>query len=427
MRYVMGLVLILAVSAGCSRNPDRAVVDTPSSPTASVADPTMSVGRGVFGTMAVTFPATTDPTQFAIELESKYQNGLGRPATQTYVDPEGAVVWVQEYIRYRVQACDHATAVQRIRAQIGGASAAAACGAEQTGQIAIPSHSDLVDFKRTLETIYQTQLGRGPRATFVDLEGSVIWIAEYLGYRINGCDHATAVLKVFTRIDTGTIPASCYVACSYRITPDTVTLGVGSLNSTFEIRPNPVACEYTLSSNASWLTFPSDQRVGNGFFNIPYSVASNLGNADRTGVITATWSGGSATFTVRQTGSPYAVSFTLVDGFRSVNSTTQCHIRSSTTPCTFTASTNLPGNNVTYTWAAFYNYGNTAKVVRQASTSNVFVVSDSCGGQGSSAGGEEYGLTVELRVEDDRGNVITIASGQGSQPSLLMKMFTCGS
>jgi hypothetical protein len=116
----------------------------------------------------------------------------------------------------------------------------------------------------------------------------------------------------------------------------------------------------------------------------------------------------------------------LVDGFRSVNTTTECQIRSSTTPCTFTATTNLPGNNVTYTWSASYNYGSLSKVPRQSGTSNVFVINDSCGGETSTANGAEADLRVELRVEDDRGNVVTIASGEGSQPNLRMKFFSCG-
>jgi hypothetical protein len=424
MRYVMGLVLIVALTAGCSRNPERAVGESPSSPSAIASDATIS-GGGVSRPMDFTFPAQQDAYRFFGDLETKYQVALGRPATQTYVDLEGVIVWMQEYVRHRANGCDAATASQRVLAQIDGGRSGAECAVVPAGTFNVGSHADAVDFRRVLETKYQ-QMGRGLRATFIDLEGQAIWFQQYLRYRLTTCDYATALAKVFTMIEGGQEPATCYVACNYRITPDTITTGVGTLSSTFEIRPNPTACEYTLTSDASWLTFPADQRVGNGFFLIPYSVAANLGNAERVGKITATWATGSATFTVRQTGSPYSVSFTLVDGFRSVNATTQCQVRSSTTPCTFTATNNLPGNNITYTWAAFYNYGSLSKVVRQANTSNVFVVNESCGGAGSSVNGEEYGMTVELRVEDDRGNVVTIQSGQGAQPNLSMKMFSCG-
>lgn len=424
MRYLIGTALALAFTVSCSRGNERPIADAPSAPSAVTAIDA-GPGGGVSRPMDYTFTSSQDANQFFVQLETKYQAGLGRSSSaQTYVDLEGVVVWIQEYVRHRANGCDHATSSQRVLAQIDGGPVATACATVAAGQFLVGTRSDVVEFFRTLDAKYQ-QMGRGQRASFVDLEGQAIWYQQYLRYRASGCDHATAVAKVFEMIEGRAEPANCYVGCGYRITPDTVTLGVGSLNSTFEIRPDPVACEYTLTSDASWLTFPSNQRVGNGFFNIPYSVAANLGNADRVGKITATWATGSATFTVRQTGSPYAVSFTLVDGFRSVSATTQCHVRSSTTPCTFTASTNLPGNNVTYTWAAFYTYG-TAKVVRQASTSNTFVVNESCGGAGSSSGGEEQLLSVELRVEDDRGNVVTIASGQGAQPGLLMKLFSCG-
>ncbi|HWI19697.1 MAG TPA: BACON domain-containing protein [Vicinamibacterales bacterium] len=426
MRYLTGVAIVLAVTVSCSRGNERAASAAPTAPSAATTGTSAasSIG-GVSRPMNYTFTSQQDAYQFFGQLDIKYQVGLGRSASQTYVDLEGVVVWIQEYVRHRSNGCDHATASQRVLSQIDGGPVAAVCATVAAGQFLVGTRSDVVDMYRSLDAKYQ-QMGRGLRDSFVDFEGQAIWYQQYLRYRSSGCDHATALAKVFTMIDGGPEPATCYVACSYRITPDTVTTGVGALNSTFEIRPNPTACEYTLSSDSSWLTFPADQRVGNGFFNIPYSVAANLGNADRVGKITATWSTGSATFTVRQTGSPYAVSFTLVDGFRSVNTTTQCQIRSSTTPCTFTASTNLPGNNITYTWAAFYNYGTVSKIVRQANTSNVFVVNDSCGGAGSSANGEEYGMTVELRVEDDRGNIVTIQSGQGSQPNLTMKMFSCG-
>jgi hypothetical protein len=426
MRYLTGAAILLAVTVSCSRGNDRPVADVPTAPSAVTTNAVPISGGGVSGPMDVSFPPQQEAYRFFGDLENKYQNGLRRSATQqTYVDLEGVIVWIQEYVRYRASGCDHATASQRVLSQIDGARALGDCAVVPAGTFPVGTRSEVVDMRRSLETKYQ-QMGRGLRSTAIDLEGEAIWFQQYLRYRLSGCDYATAVSKVFAMIDGGPEPANCYVGCKWRITPDTVTLGVGGLTSTFEMRPDPLACEYTLTSNASWLTFPADQRVGRSFGLVPYTVESNLGNADRTGVITATWATGTATFTVRQTGSPYAVSFTLVDGYRSVNTTNECHIRSSSTPCTFTASNNLPGNNITYSWAAFYTYG-IAKVVRQTSTSNVFVLSEACGGAGSSSGsGTEEALLVELRVEDDRGNVVTIASGQGRQPSLLMKLFTCG-
>ena len=49
----------------------------------------------------------------------------------------------------------------------------------------------MFEARRTLETTYQ-QMGRGLSTTSVDPEGSAIWITEYLRYRTNACDHADA-------------------------------------------------------------------------------------------------------------------------------------------------------------------------------------------------------------------------------------------
>ncbi len=41
--------------------------------------------------------------------------------------PEGGVVWTQEYLRYRVNQCDHPTSVQKVFSQIDGGGVAATC------------------------------------------------------------------------------------------------------------------------------------------------------------------------------------------------------------------------------------------------------------------------------------------------------------
>jgi len=43
------------------------------------------------------------------------------------VDREGDVVWIQEYLRYRVNSCGHAAAVQSVLTQIDGRSAPPVC------------------------------------------------------------------------------------------------------------------------------------------------------------------------------------------------------------------------------------------------------------------------------------------------------------
>ncbi len=166
MRYVMGLVLVVgALTAGCSRSPERAVGESPSSPSAIAAAPAIG-GGGVSRPMDFTFPAQADAYRFFTELETKYQVSLGRPATQTHVDQEGVIVWIQEYVRHRANGCDAATASSRVLAQIDGGAAGAECAVVPAGTFNVGTHGEVSDFRRTLETKYQ-QMGRGQRATFV--------------------------------------------------------------------------------------------------------------------------------------------------------------------------------------------------------------------------------------------------------------------
>lgn len=426
MRYVTGVVILIAASMACSRGADRQVATLPTGPSAAViSETTISFVGGVSGPMDVLFPGRNDSFQFRNDLEAKYQNGLNRSATTTFVDREGEVVWTQEYIRYRVNGCDHSTAVSRVMVQIDGGVAGGICSAPAEGLILFPSRADALQFRRELETKYQ-QMGRALAPTFVDLEGAVIWIQEYLRYRINACDHATATSKVVSQIDGGAVPATCFVPCTYVVNPSNVNLPDSATTQSFEIRPVPTACAYTVESDASWLTFPSQFQNGNGFTpGVPFSVSQNIGTT-RTGRITVRWSGGTATLTVVQSGSPFAGSFTMTDSFRSGSATTtECHIRSTATPCVLTATANLPGGGAyTYTWTVTYFYG-IAKTVQQSNTSNTLTVTDGCGGTASSSTGNGADFNVTVTITDSLGNTVTLRSGEGNQPALALRLFTC--
>jgi hypothetical protein len=196
--------------------------------------------------MDVLFPSRSDSFLFRNELEVKYQTGLNRTATATSVDREGEVVWTQEYIRYRVNGCDHATAVSRVLTQIDGGAAGGICAAPPEGLVIFPSRADSLQFRRELETKYQS-MGRGASLTFVDAEGGVIWTQEYLRYRANACDHSTAGQKVFSQIDGGPVPATCFVPCTFALSPGGLNSGAGGSSQSFEVRPNPGGCSWTRS------------------------------------------------------------------------------------------------------------------------------------------------------------------------------------
>lgn len=150
----------------------------------------------------VAFPPRDETFEFRAWLETKYRDALGRPATLSYTDVEGSVVWVQEYLRYRLNACGHEGAVGRVRVQIAGGGIVGACGTPKPGSaIAFPSRDQTHAFRRALEAIYRDDLGRAAVKTYVDAEGDVVWIQEYLRYRLNGCTHAQSVEKVGRQID----------------------------------------------------------------------------------------------------------------------------------------------------------------------------------------------------------------------------------
>ena len=73
------------------------------------------------------FPPRNEPFEFRQMLEVKYRDGLRRSPVQTFVDPEGDIVWTQEYLRYRVSGCTHLEASSKVLAQIDGAGVPADC------------------------------------------------------------------------------------------------------------------------------------------------------------------------------------------------------------------------------------------------------------------------------------------------------------
>lgn len=199
-RVVLLLFALLVAACGSRDNQH-----TPLSPTPFHGDLrlTSSIGQ------PIDFPPRNEPFDFRNELERKYRDGLRRSPNSTFVDLEGDVVWTQEYLRYRVNQCDHATAIARVFDQIDGREIAPACGAGQTGTVAFPPRQEPFDFRQQLERKYRDQLQRPATQSFADLEGAIVWTQEYLRYRVNSCGHLVAVTKVFDQIDGRAIGPVC--------------------------------------------------------------------------------------------------------------------------------------------------------------------------------------------------------------------------
>lgn len=433
-RYLTLLLCTLAVVAGCSRNPERPSAASPTAPSAttgSAPEPGSLLGSssvapgGISGKFDVAFPARNESFDFRNQLETKYQTSLGRAAAPTFVDREGEVVWTQEYMRYRVNGCDHGTAVLRVIAQIDGQPAGLVCGAPPDGLIAFPPRQDAFDFRRQLESKYQ-QFGRGASQSTVDAEGGVIWTQEYLRYRVNACSHVEAVQKVFSQIDGGGVAATCFVppTCAFSAAPSSQSVPPAGGTFTITVTRTTGAagsCTYFAESLSGFVSITAGASALDGG-TVTYTVPANTGPA-RSGQIRVRWPNGSTLVDINQSGSSLGTSFVLIDPSVSTGATTVCQIKTAATQCQLVANADISAPSV-FTWTVTYNYP-TLITKTQSTTSNTFTFTETCGGVGSSSGGTDTPMNVTLTVTDPNKGTETVTSGSGSQPALVIKLFTC--
>jgi hypothetical protein len=153
---------------------------------------------------------------------------------------------------------------------------------------------------------------------------------------------------------------------------------------------------------------------------LTYTVGPNFGGA-RNALIRVRWPNNSTLLEIHQDAGTSAV-FTMTDPNTSSSATTTCQIKLTSTSCVFTASGGFTSNAI-YTWHVEYQYGGGVSH-DFSSTSPSFSFTQTCGGPGSTAAGVEAPLNVTLTVTDGPSNV-TVVSGAGGQPPLLIKFFTC--
>ena len=422
-RHLTLLLCTLTLVAGCSRNPERSSLASPTAPSAaepgSLLGPTSVAPGGISGKFDVVFPARNESFDFRNQLETKYQTGLGRSAAPTFVDSEGEVVWTQEYMRYRTNGCDHTTATQRVMTQIDGQPAGQVCGAPPDGLIQFPPRTDSFDFRRQLESKYQG-FARGASQSTVDAEGGVIWTQEYLRYRVNQCDHPTSVQKVFSQIDGGGVAPTCFVPpCIFTVTPTTQTVPAAGGTFTAVITKTSGDCVFGAESLGSFVSLVSGTSGTDLTTTLTYTVAPNTGGA-RSTQIRVRWTNNSTLLEINQ--QALTTAFTMTDPNNAPGATTTCLIKLAATPCQFAATGNVTGT-ATYTWSASYQYGGTVTHNQTGSSPN-FSFTQACGGPGATVGGVETALNVTLTVTDANG-ATTVQSGVGSQPPLTIKFFTC--
>jgi len=266
-------MVIVAASIACGRssNPTASPGDSFMSPTAP------SFNIGMLTPSDVTFPPRNEPFDFRNQLEAKYRDQLRAGSNQTFVNNEGDIVWTQEYLRYRVNACDHEQAVQRVFSQIdSGGGAPAVCGASQSGTIQFPPRNEPFDFRQRLEVKYRDQLRASPTTTFVNIEGAIVWTQEYLRYRVNACDHNTAVQKVFMQIDGAGVQPVCGTA------PPPPPPPPGALSASFAVQLAQGKCDAASAGNVT-CTFVASASGGT----TPYTFTWTFTNPANGQVVTA--------------------------------------------------------------------------------------------------------------------------------------------
>lgn len=155
-------------------------------------------GAGV--TSNVSFPPRNEPNDFFAQLIDMYRDVLRAPTVTTFVDPEGAVVWLSEYARYRVGLCDHGTATTRVFSEIDNTGVPGVCALTPAGAIPFPPRNEGLDFMNALDAKYRDELRRSATSSFVNNEGAVVWVLEYFRYRLNGCNHADGTARVLAQI-----------------------------------------------------------------------------------------------------------------------------------------------------------------------------------------------------------------------------------
>ena len=220
---IVVVVLVPLLAGACGRSDrNRAESTGLASPTGPASGTVMRSARGFegpWGPNDVAFPPRNLSFDFRQNaLEPKYRDGLRRSSSSTFVDVEGDVVWTQEYLRYRINGCDHQTATAKVFAQIDGGGIQPVCrDVSALGVVEFPPRNEPYDFRLQLEAKYRDQLRRAATSTFVDIEGSSVWTQEYLRYMVNCCDHSESTSKVLDQIDgRGVQPVCAPPLCTWQ-------------------------------------------------------------------------------------------------------------------------------------------------------------------------------------------------------------------
>lgn len=222
-RLVFFACSVVLAMTGCSDG-SRSSLAMPTAPSAITDSPSQGILSS--GTFALRpFPGREFAYRFRTEnLEPAYR-AMGRGRFPTFVDPEGSVIWVGEYLRYRAGQCSHTEAFSRVNTQINGGAVPPPCGQNEQP---FPGREEALRFRRELEAVYQAR-GAGQADTVVDDEGDVIWTMEYYRYVLSGCSHTVTIQKILDQIAQRGVPPDCFTAPPVVVEQLTGTLNTENL------------------------------------------------------------------------------------------------------------------------------------------------------------------------------------------------------
>ncbi|MEO8679969.1 MAG: hypothetical protein ABI665_13035 [Vicinamibacterales bacterium] len=131
------------------------------------------------GSENLAFPPRNLPNDFQNRLQAAYRDVLRRPQTLSYVDSEGANVWLAQYLRFRVSGgCDHATAESKVFTEIRGGGVQADCGPPWTRS---GTGNTVFDMPRTFSRVrIQGVWGRRDNSNFIVFIGGRLTVNEIL-------------------------------------------------------------------------------------------------------------------------------------------------------------------------------------------------------------------------------------------------------
>ncbi|MEP7307976.1 MAG: hypothetical protein ABJA98_20935 [Acidobacteriota bacterium] len=93
------------------------------------------------GSENLVFPPRDLPFEFQNRLQATYRDVLRRPQIGSYVDSEGANVWLAQYLRFRVSGCGHSDAENKVFTEIRGGGVQPACSVPSAPGPSAPSPS----------------------------------------------------------------------------------------------------------------------------------------------------------------------------------------------------------------------------------------------------------------------------------------------